>query len=245
MNARTIVITLLAAASILAAAIWAFSPSAPPTPIPPPAIVSNDKPSFDRTRTKSHRADDPPPRHEAESPARAVTAGRDDAPVPTPDAGTTSTDEIEQAQVETEPEWDDPTNQRVLGPKVWVAPVDDAEALRIDQVFKDARAARFDPRLPNQSRSASILAVKEVVDRCFDALVDRVPGASGRLIVAWMAGATGGQGRVTNPRIKVNYKLDDPAFESCVIDGAAGRTFRGPDGDPIEVEAPFFYDGAF
>lgn len=141
--------------------------------------------------------------------------------------------------------WDDPTNDRVLGPKEWMAGTDDEERARIDEVFEKSRAARYDPRLSIQDRGQSVAAMRAVVDACFQALAQRVPGSSGRLIVAWTAGASGGQGRVSNPRIKVNYKLEDETFEACILDGAQNLRFDAADGEPIEVEVPFFYDGAY
>jgi hypothetical protein len=142
-------------------------------------------------------------------------------------------------------EWADPTNQQVLGRKSWMAPVEETEQARIDQVFEDSRAARYDPRLPNASRAASVEAARQAVDACFTALKERTPTAKGRLIVAWRAGAENGRGWIRDPRISVNYGLEDPMFEACVLDGVARQTFRGVDGDAIDVEVPFFYDGSF
>jgi hypothetical protein len=126
-----------------------------------------------------------------------------------------------------------------------MAPVSADEEARIDEVFEKARAVRYDPQLSPEGRATSIEAARVVLEACFEALQERQPEASGRVIVGWTSGAAEGRGWIRNPRISVNYKLGEPAFESCVLDGLAGRSFPAADGDPIEVEAPFFFDGAF
>ncbi len=139
--------------------------------------------------------------------------------------------------------WDDPTNDRVLGPKSWMAPVDQEELARIDETFERSRALRHDPNLSNRDRRSSIESVRPVVDRCYEALATRVPGIEGRIILGWRSGASNGSGWVRDPRIVTNYRLDDEQFESCVLSGMEGLRFPSGDGDAIEVEHPFFYDG--
>ncbi len=251
MKERSTILALLGLAALVAAAVWAFSPA--------PAPVEHDDPAVDpagwtRPRPTASRAPFPraaaadrsvdPAEDQPDSPRTAAlapntnAAGRASAPA---DAGSA----VPSVPSTAAQQWEDPTNAEVLGQKQWMAPVEDAEALRIERVFEAARAARHDPRLPDRSRAASIEAARQVIDRCFGALADRHPGIQGRLIVGWTAGASGGRGVIRNPRIAVNYKLSEPQFEACVLDGLAGQAFRGPDGDPIEIQAPFFYDGAF
>ena len=141
-------------------------------------------------------------------------------------------------------EYADPENQRVLGPNGWMAPVDPQENERIDQVFEESRAARYDPNLNDAGRAASVAVARQTVTACFDAFKRRRPDASGRIVVMWTAGAaTAGQGRITNPRLGTNYQLQDAAFESCIVNGLRNQRFDSDAGDPIEVEVPFFFDG--
>jgi len=140
-------------------------------------------------------------------------------------------------------QWSDPTNERVLGSKDWMAEVSEEDNERIDEVFERARAARFDPSLSPRDRRSSIEVAEEVVDGCFEELQTRFPAVEGRLIVEWESGASGGQGWIRAPRITTNYRLRDPTFEECVIGRLDGRTFPSADGEPITVEYPFFYDG--
>lgn len=143
------------------------------------------------------------------------------------------------------PQWVDPVNARVLGPQSWMAPDDDAEAARIDEVFERYRAVREDPRLGDRARASSIASAREIVDACFATLRERQPAARGRLIVAWRAEPRAGRGFIVAPRVTANVGLRDPAFESCLLEGLTERPFGPADGEPVEVEAPFFYDGSF
>ena len=138
--------------------------------------------------------------------------------------------------------WADPVNAKVLGRKTWMAPLDDQESERINDIFERARAARVDPRISHRDRRTSIETVRKVVDRCYEDLVRRVPGSRGRLIVAWESGATAASGWVRDVRIGANHGLRDAAFEACILDGAEGLTFPAADGDARTVEYPFFYE---
>lgn len=138
--------------------------------------------------------------------------------------------------------WADPVNAKVLGRKTWMAPLDQQETQRIDDVFDRARAARVDPRISHRDRRTSIETVRKVVDRCYEELARRVPGSRGRLIVAWESGATAGTGWVREVRIGANHRLEDPTFEACIVDGAEGLTFPATDGESRTVEYPFFYE---
>lgn len=241
MNVRAIIIAILAFGALAAVALRAFT--ARPTVSDqesarqsPSERSAGGSPAWKAVREPADRGASGSPREARQQPTDQDRDINVDVGV---DAGAGADAGV------AEPQWDDPVNARVLGQKEWMAPVDDAETVRIDQVFEEARAARHDPSLSNASRAASIAAVKAVADRCYEQLARRQPAIRGRLIVGWTASASAGRGQVTNPRIKVNYRLQDAEFEACVLDGSSRASFRSADGEPIEVEAPFFYDGTF
>lgn len=143
------------------------------------------------------------------------------------------------------PAWNDPVNQRVLGDERWMAPVSAEENAKIDEIFERSRELREDPGLSRLDRLTSIEAARIVIDACYDVLVERRPGIEGRLIVRWTAGANEQGGWADSAEITVNYKLDDPEFAACVIDGVNRMKFPAQPAEAVVVEYPFFYDGSF
>lgn len=264
---RLRVVVFIAAVAMVATAIVAFlvvTPSAPQddheasvsardrresNPHPRRASRTSDIVRLERPSPSSHA--DPPRSDTARSPAANEEVDLEppdhrDAPLeenasPTtdavPDGGTVAGAAISST------EWRDPVNERVLGPRAWMAPISDEENARIDEIFERARAARHDPRLSPRDRRTAIETARPIVDGCVESLRRRRPGAEGRLILAWESSASGGRGTIRNVRITVNVKLDDPEFERCVLTGLEGRTFPAEDGETRLVEYPFFYDG--
>lgn len=236
MKNRDIALALLGLAALIGALVWAFQPRSDDERVEPEEVETQETTQADAASILSDR------------PTRHLSAASTSIARPTNDTGEALSSRDARHDGDRGPPkttWDDPVNELVLGENAWMAPIDDAEAARVDQVFEDARAARFDPRLPDRSRAESIVVAREIVETCFDELERRSPGASGRLIVSWTAAATDGVGTITDPQINVNYKLEDAAFEACVVDGLTDQTFAGADGEPITVEVPFFFDGAF
>ena len=63
------------------------------------------------------------------------------------------------------------------------------------------------------------------------------------MIVAWTTGAAMGTGWIRNVRIPTNVDLEDEQFEGCIVQNLEGTKYKAEDGNAIDVEYPFFYDG--
>jgi hypothetical protein len=153
----------------------------------------------------------------------------------TPDAAATASGEADVS------EWVDPDNRRVLGRSEWMADLPDTQEQAIDQELDDSEPAQvYPPRM--QMRRAGIDAAAEVVSDCFDGLRRRQPDARGRISVVFELRSGGGRAQLHEPSISRNIRLDDPAFESCVVDGLAGTTFASEEEASMRVEYPFFFE---
>ena len=127
-----------------------------------------------------------------------------------------------------------------------MAEVGAEEAARIDEVFRRSRELRADPRIDVAGRRSSIEVAEQVVRACFEELEVRVPEVTGRVAVAYTATADERGGRISQPRITLRTRLlQDELFESCVVQGLDGQRFDAAPGDPIQVEHPIFFDGAW
>lgn len=137
--------------------------------------------------------------------------------------------------------WVDPTNQRVLGPKSWMAKADEKEKQRIADTFT-RNASRMKNRVNASTRQNSIEAMRTAVTACLEEYREINPEATGRVIVSWNAqGAKSGVGKVSDVSIDTNMGLRDETFESCVT-SVDGLRFEGEIGRNIRVEYPFMFD---
>jgi hypothetical protein len=218
----------------------------PAEEVPQHSTSSDQRPVAPRTNTAfDTRADDDEPdgaprNNDQAQPLHARDADAGSGSTAAADAGDAGEAPAKTAQ------WRDETNERVLGEKKWMATVDAEEVSRINEVFRRSRALRADPRINNAGRRSSIQVVEKIVGVCFEDLGRRVPEATGRIAVAYTATADEGGGRITKPRISLRtHMLQEEKFEACVVDGLRGQRFDAAPGDPIEVEHPIFFDGAF
>ena len=154
-------------------------------------------------------------------------------------------DILEESAPAADPEdagtWADPVNQRVLGPKSWMAEVSPAETEALERVLNAPRPA---PRYPIDLRvrqwSADIAA--EVVELCFGESQPR-----GRFAVNYRLVADGRRAIFEDIHLTNIYGLDDPvfvdAFVGCVVESLGERSFRSSEEGQMQVARPFLFDG--
>lgn len=133
--------------------------------------------------------------------------------------------------------WADPVNQRVLGPKSWMAELPQAETDAVERVLD---APRPPPRYPIdlgvRQWSADIAA--DVVDECFGETAAR-----GRFAVNYRLVADGQRATFEDVHLTNLYQLDDPAFVDCVVANLGSRSFRSSEDGQMQVAQPFLFDG--
>jgi hypothetical protein len=134
----------------------------------------------------------------------------------------------------------DPVNDEVLGPKAWMADLPEEQREDIDEELDRQRPEPFPIDL--EVRREGIEVAKAVVFDCYDALQRRQPQRTGRIIVSFDVVAGGGSATLRNTDVPTNVKLDDPQFESCIVDGINGLRIASSDEGTMRVEYPFLFD---
>lgn len=136
----------------------------------------------------------------------------------------------------------DPVHREVLGRRGWMAPLPPEEIERIDRTIDEAERRRDELFENLELRRIALAQAQQVGEVCFDALFNRVPQASGRVIVNFEAIAHQGGVTITNTRVAANVGLQDLAFENCLITGIDQIVFGtdAPDGAVWLEHAMFF-----
>jgi hypothetical protein len=136
--------------------------------------------------------------------------------------------------------YSDPVNNQVLGPESWMAELPEEEREDIDQQLDEPPPKQFP--LDLGVRREGIEVAKAVVFDCYDALQTRQPGRTGRIVVSFDVVATGSEAALRNVDVPTNLDLEDPQFESCIIDGIEGLRVPASEDGEMHVEYPFLFD---
>jgi hypothetical protein len=141
-------------------------------------------------------------------------------------------------------EWTDPANQQMLGRRAWMATPSSEHSEAIDEAFEEAaehnQKQHYPIALPE--RRLGVELAKDIVNNCFERLLERVPHASGRISVAFDLVADGGQARFSKVEIPAKVHLDDPGFEACITTELSAASFRSAEQGTMHVEYPFLFD---
>lgn len=128
----------------------------------------------------------------------------------------------------------------MVGPLTWMAELPERERAAIAQELDTPPTKPFP--LDLQIRRRSIDMTREVVFDCFDALKQRQPQSTGRMIVAFNLVASEGRAQVLEPSIPTQLNLDDPPFTHCILKGLESIEFASEDEGRMRVEYPFLFD---
>jgi hypothetical protein len=136
--------------------------------------------------------------------------------------------------------WQDPVNQRVLGQKKWMAQLPDAASQEIDEELEKERPQRYPIDLT--VRRSGVDVAKEIVEGCYERLLERNPQADGRLAVGFNMVADGSTARFKDVDVLVKVRLYDPAFDDCIIDELSRASFPTSEEGVMWVEYPFVFE---
>ncbi len=202
----------------------------------PPRLRASAPPlQAPRRRRQAPRPAPQAPHPAPRAPHPAPQASHPAPQAPSPDAG------LDAAHAP-QPQWADPTNQRVLGRRSWMATMSDAGRQAIDDEFDRPRPHPYPYDL--KVRRNGIDVARGIVEDCFERLQKRQPDATGRIMVAFDLVATGQRGQFRKVSLPAVVKLHDPRFQDCITGGLANASFATGEQGVMHVEYPFFFDGA-
>lgn len=195
----------------------------------------------DPSSTRSHDAGG-----EAIGSGEAIASSKFEGTIVRPpplDADSANTDPADaggQARSDDVHRWQDPTNQRVLGRKQWMAQAPDAVSEQLDEELEKERPPRYPIDL--QVRQSGVDIAKAIVTRCYEELVRRNPQADGRLAVGYNLVADGEKARFKDVDILVKVRLKDVAFDDCVLGELSRASFPTSEQGVMWVEYPLVFE---